>query len=342
MSFQELVTSLAQNQTQFQQETKNTFSNIQAQIGDLATALNKIEQRVSREEEDEVIIVEHSKVVVPPKEPVIPNIEQPESSNKTIKPLVIPPPFPSCVMLDLGASINVMPYPFFQSLNVGSLEETGVIIQLADKSSVFPRGVLEDVLIQVNQQVFLADFYVIDLEENTSSRSSMILLGRPFMNTTHTIIDVHNRKITMEFDRETIHFNIFEAMRYPSNISPLYRADVIEPITKELFKLSYGDILKMVLNMSLDYECLKKTLERYTLDSEVEDIVKTLKVNKSTRKNVSQVALSHFLNKMPPSIIHPPTLELKVLPSYLKYAYLGKEETLPVIISSQLKDFEED
>ena len=45
MSLQELVTSLAQSQTQFQQETKNTFSNIQAQIGDLATALNKIEQR---------------------------------------------------------------------------------------------------------------------------------------------------------------------------------------------------------------------------------------------------------------------------------------------------------
>ena len=45
ISVQELVTSLAQSQTKFQQETKNTLSNIQAQIGDLATALNKIEQR---------------------------------------------------------------------------------------------------------------------------------------------------------------------------------------------------------------------------------------------------------------------------------------------------------
>ncbi|XP_052621583.1 uncharacterized protein LOC128127197 [Lactuca sativa] len=126
MSLQELVTSLAQSQSQFQQETNNTFSNIQAQIGDLATALNKMEQRgkippqteknpnvsaitlrsgktlgesnpkrVSREEEDEVIMVEPSKVVVPPKEPVVPNVDQPDSSNKPIKPLVIPPPFPS-------------------------------------------------------------------------------------------------------------------------------------------------------------------------------------------------------------------------------------------------------
>ncbi|KAL7583327.1 hypothetical protein Lser_V15G42871 [Lactuca serriola] len=252
MSLQKLVTSLAQSQTQFQQETKNTFSNIQAQIGDLASALNKMEQRgklpsqteknpnvsaitlrsgktlgesnpkrVSREEEDDVIVVEPPKVEATPKEPVVPNIDQPDSSNKPIKPLVIPPPFPSrlafskkieeenelfetfrkvqinipllnaikqipsyakflkdlctkkrkfkanekiqvnanvstviqkklppkckdpgifaipCTigdlhvesdMLDLGASINVMPYSVFQSLNVGPLEETGVII----------------------------------------------------------------------------------------------------------------------------------------------------------------------------------------------------------------------
>ncbi|XP_023739029.1 uncharacterized protein LOC111887038 [Lactuca sativa] len=381
MSLQELFASLAHSQTQFQQETKNTFSNIQAQIGDLATALNKIEQRgklpsqteknlnvsaitlksgknlgegnpkrVSREEEYDVIVVEPTKVVVPPKEPIVTNIEQPESSNKTIKPLdlctkkrkfkenekiqvnanvstviqkKLPPkckdpgifaiPFTigdlhvESVMLDLEASINVMPYLVFQSPNVGPLEETGVIIQLADKSRGLTRGVLEDALVQVKQLVFPADFYVIDLEDKAHSKSSMILHGRAFMNTSHTIIDVHKRKITMEFDGETIHFNIFDAMRYPSNISPLYRVDVIEPITQKVFDLSHGDILEMILNMNLDCESLKKILEMYTLDSKVEKIVKSLKVNNSTKKDVSQVALSHSPNKMPHSIIHPPT-----------------------------------
>ncbi|XP_023757623.1 uncharacterized protein LOC111906115 [Lactuca sativa] len=263
-------------------------------------------KRFSRDEDDEVIVVAPSRVVVPPKELIVTNIEQTKSSNKTIKPLVIPPPFPSrlatlkkkqeeneffetfskvqinipllmsinqipryekflkdlctkkwkfkanekiqvnenvsaiiqkklprtckdpgifaipctigdlhvgSAMLDLGALINVMPYLVFQSLDVGTLEETRVIIPLADKSSVSRRGVLEDVLVQVNQHFFLANFYVIDLEEKTPSKSSMVLLGRPFMNTTHTIIDVHKGKITMDFDGETIHFNIFEEMR---------------------------------------------------------------------------------------------------------------------------------
>ena len=92
---------------------------------------------------------------------------------------------------------------------------------------------------QVNQLVFPVDFYFIDVEEKTSSKSSMILLGRPFMITAHTIINVHNGKITMESDRETIHFNIFEEMRYPINISTLYLVDVIKPITQELLELSH-------------------------------------------------------------------------------------------------------
>ena len=50
-------------------------------------------------------------------------------------------------MLDLGASINVMPYSIFFALNIGTLKETDIVIQLADKSNAYPRGVLEDVLV---------------------------------------------------------------------------------------------------------------------------------------------------------------------------------------------------
>ncbi|XP_073152941.1 uncharacterized protein [Henckelia pumila] len=53
------------------------------------------------------------------------------------------------VMLDLGASINVMPYSVYASLKLGPLTKTGIVIQMADKSTIFPRGVIEDVLVQV-------------------------------------------------------------------------------------------------------------------------------------------------------------------------------------------------
>ncbi|RDX97033.1 hypothetical protein CR513_20244, partial [Mucuna pruriens] len=62
-------------------------------------------------------------------------------------------------MLDLGASINVMPASTYRSLNFGDLEPTGMTIQLANRSIVQPLGVLEDVLVQVNELIFPADFY---------------------------------------------------------------------------------------------------------------------------------------------------------------------------------------
>ncbi|KAL0372339.1 UNVERIFIED_CONTAM: hypothetical protein Scaly_0915500 [Sesamum calycinum] len=93
-------------------------------------------------------------------------------------------------MCDLGASINVMPLSIYKSLNIGPLKETGVVIQLADRSIVYPKGVLEDILVQVNELIFPADFYVLDMTENTSPNSTSILLGRPFLKTSKTKIDV--------------------------------------------------------------------------------------------------------------------------------------------------------
>ncbi|CAN6725359.1 unnamed protein product [Malus baccata var. baccata] len=51
---------------------------------------------------------------------------------------------------DPGASINVMPYSIYASMNLGELKNDGVIIQLADRSNAYPKGVLEDVLVQIS------------------------------------------------------------------------------------------------------------------------------------------------------------------------------------------------
>ncbi|XP_043805290.1 uncharacterized protein LOC122721280 [Manihot esculenta] len=48
---------------------------------------------------------------------------------------------------DLGASINVMPLSVYLSLDAGPLKQTGITLQLADRSIVYSKGVLEDVLV---------------------------------------------------------------------------------------------------------------------------------------------------------------------------------------------------
>ncbi|XP_057453439.1 uncharacterized protein LOC130745282 [Lotus japonicus] len=68
-------------------------------------------------------------------------------------------------MLDLGASINVMPMSIFKSLSLGPLKPTGVVIQLANRSTAHPAGWVEDVLVRVGELVFPADFYVLEMEK---------------------------------------------------------------------------------------------------------------------------------------------------------------------------------
>nr|XP_027101695.1 uncharacterized protein LOC113722619 [Coffea arabica] len=89
-------------------------------------------------------------------------------------------------MLDLGASINVMPKSIYASLKLGPLKETGIIIQLADRTNAYPDGLIEDVLVKVNDLVFPADFYVLDMDDDHSPDPSPLLLGRPFMSTAQT------------------------------------------------------------------------------------------------------------------------------------------------------------
>ncbi|CAL9012149.1 unnamed protein product [Prunus brigantina] len=108
-------------------------------------------------------------------------------------------------MLDLGASINLMPYSVYLQLGLGELKATTISLQLADRSVKYPRGIVEDILVQVDKLILPADFVVLDMEEAPiHDRELPILLGRPFMATAKTIIDVQNGLLTMTVLGETV------------------------------------------------------------------------------------------------------------------------------------------
>lgn len=50
-------------------------------------------------------------------------------------------------MLDLGTSIRVMPYSIYNSLNLSPMEETSIITQMVDRPNVYPKRVVEVVLV---------------------------------------------------------------------------------------------------------------------------------------------------------------------------------------------------
>ncbi|XP_038976085.1 uncharacterized protein LOC120107013 [Phoenix dactylifera] len=240
-------------------------------------------------------------------------------------------------MIDLGASINVMSYSIYASLKPGPLNKTGVVIQLADRSNAYPKGVVEDVLVQVNDLVFPADFYVLDMENG--DQTAPILLGRPFLKTSKTKIDVHSGTLTMEFDGEIIKFNIYDAMKYPGDDNPVYSIDVIDSLAQEVFELDGKDGLEVAISKHLETEN-----EELVLSTDLQEIVAALnnfpKLQQSG--NVSYIALPVSNGRPLPSVLQAPIPDLKPLPSHLKYVFLGDRGTLPVIISNKLSALQEE
>ncbi|CAN6576807.1 unnamed protein product [Malus baccata var. baccata] len=64
-------------------------------------------------------------------------------------------------MLDLGASINLMPYSVYLQLGLGELKATTISLQLADRSVKYPRGIVEDILVQIDKLMCDASDYAI-------------------------------------------------------------------------------------------------------------------------------------------------------------------------------------
>ena len=70
---------------------------------------------------------------------------------------------------------------------------------------------------QVNELVFPADFYIIDMEDEASYNPTPILLGRPLLKIAWAMINVNDEILTMEFDGEVVKFNLFLANKHPSS-----------------------------------------------------------------------------------------------------------------------------
>ncbi|XP_042059408.1 probable serine/threonine-protein kinase glkA [Salvia splendens] len=97
-------------------------------------------------------------------------------------------------LCDLGASINLMSFSFFQKLKIGTLRPTTITLQMADRSVSYPRGIVEDILVKVNDFIFPVDFVVLDMEED---RKVPLIPGRPFLATWKAMIDVQKGKLTL-------------------------------------------------------------------------------------------------------------------------------------------------
>nr|GEY47441.1 reverse transcriptase domain-containing protein [Tanacetum cinerariifolium] len=87
----------------------------------------------------------------------------------------------------LGASINLMPLSVWKKLGLPKLISTRMTLELANRAVCTPSGIARDVFVPVGKFTFSADFVIVDYE---SDPRVPLILGRPFLQTAHALIDV--------------------------------------------------------------------------------------------------------------------------------------------------------
>ena len=113
-------------------------------------------------------------------------------------------------LLDLGANVNLLPYLVYKQLRLGELKPTTITLSLADRSIKIPKGIVEDVLIQVDKFYYPIDFVVLDIEPVAVGANYVpIILGRPFLATSNAIINFQNGVMQLTFRNMTLELNIF-------------------------------------------------------------------------------------------------------------------------------------
>ena len=113
-------------------------------------------------------------------------------------------------LLDLGASVNLLPLSMYKQLGLGELKPTTITLSLADRSIKIPKGTVEDVLIQVDKFYFPVDFVVLNIEPVAiGSNHVPIILGRSFLATSNAIINCRNGVMQLTFENMTLELNIF-------------------------------------------------------------------------------------------------------------------------------------
>nr|XP_033515656.1 uncharacterized protein LOC117280099 isoform X2 [Nicotiana tomentosiformis] len=122
-----------------------------------------------------------------------------------------------------------MPFSIFRKLELGKMKNTIVSLQLADSSTKNAKGIIENVLIQVDKFVFPVEFIVLEMEENSDVP---LILGRPFLATGRAIIDVHQGQLILRVGEEKVIFDMQKIMTYPEDesSSPYFHIDLLNDL----------------------------------------------------------------------------------------------------------------
>nr|GFA67224.1 DNA-directed DNA polymerase [Tanacetum cinerariifolium]GFA88573.1 DNA-directed DNA polymerase [Tanacetum cinerariifolium] len=159
--------------------------------------------------------------------------------------------FDNCLALaDLGASINVTPLSIWKKLRLPTLNDTKMVLELADRTISKPTGVAENVFVKVGKFYFPADFVVLDF---VADPHVPLILGRPFLSIAHALIDVYKGEIILRHDDQSLTLKCGDTplISY-NNFESLNKVDLIDATCEEYSQevLGFFDVVSNEVSTS--------------------------------------------------------------------------------------------
>ena len=251
-------------------------------------------------------------------------------------------------LCDLGASVSLMPLSVAKKLGFSQYKKCKLSLVLADRSVKFPIGILEDLPVMVGNCEIPTDFVVLEMDEEARDP---LILGRPFLATAGALINVKEGKIDLHLGKEhTLHFDVNEVMKRSTVQGQVFYIEEMEALADELLEelargeLTIEDPLQHALTVDKEVQVVenkeseaiaamldsrKKIVDRgqyEELKQEVHQAVSATQQEDTQQDDWSELKA--------------PKVELKPLPHGVRYAFLGPNESYPVIVSSELTELE--
>jgi hypothetical protein len=145
-------------------------------------------------------------------------VSHPSISRKTSVPVLSIRIGDHCYygLCDIGTSSSAIPYELYREImhKIGSykLEDIDVVIQLANRETISPIGIIRDVEVLCGKTKYPAVFLVLG---SAASKTCPNIFGRPFLSTCGPVIDCKREKILTKFDGESYDFNFSKFTKAP-------------------------------------------------------------------------------------------------------------------------------
>nr|GEV07105.1 reverse transcriptase domain-containing protein [Tanacetum cinerariifolium] len=258
--------------------------------------------------------------------------------------------FDNCLSLaDLGASINLMPLSFWKKLKLPTLNDTQMVLELADRTISKPTGVAENVFVKVGKFYLPVDFVVLDF---IADLRVPLILGRPFLSTAHALIDVYEGVIILRHNEQslTLKCSDMPSISY-NNFQSLNKVDLNDATCEEYSQevLGFSDVVAKEVStprfIAIDDEPISPKIDATYYDPEGDILILEALLNDDPEHLPNQKDYFPTVHKdlkvIEPkndksSDDEPPEVELKQFPPHLEYAFLGENNKWQVIISKDL------